>query len=151
MVGRSTKPLQWSEDFAIGHAELDAQHRHLVELINEIEAVVQTKQSPERLADLLKVLREAAAEHIRQENVLLWEIKVGAYAPLQDRDKTAYVLKAMAEAAFDEHMAEHATLLAGLDAVCSAPVDGLSEALKSWFIIHAINRDSRLKAILQPM
>jgi hemerythrin len=151
MVGHSTRPLQWSEEFAVGHAGLDAQHRRLVEIVNDIEAAVHSKKKPERLADLLKVLRKATDEHIKQENALLWEIKSGTYGPLKDRPRTPHFLRAMAEAAFDEHTAEHATLLVHFDAICSAPVDELCEALRAWLVVHAIKCDSRLKAIFQAM
>jgi hypothetical protein len=88
---------------------------------------------------------------MRQEDVILWEIRSGNYTPLHGKARTPYFLKAMAEAAFDEHMAEHGTLLAQLDAISSAPDDALCEAIKSWFILHAIKHDSRLKAIFQAM
>ncbi|HLJ20453.1 MAG TPA: hemerythrin family protein [Stellaceae bacterium] len=151
MACRSTKPLQWGENFTVGHAEIDAQHRRLVDLINDIEVATHAPESPERRVELLKTLREAAAEHMRQENVILWEIRSGSYAPLKGKGGTPYFLKAMAESAFDEHMAEHATLLAELDAISRAPDDALCEAIKSWFILHAIKHDSRLKAIFQAM
>jgi hemerythrin len=151
MVGRSTKPLQWSEEFAVGHAELDAEHRRLLDLINDFEAAVHAKASPERRADLLKALREAADRHMRQEDVILWEIRSGSYAPLQGRSRTPPFLKAMAEAAFDGHMAEHATLLGQFDAICAAPDDALCEAVKSWFVVHATKYDAHLKAIFQAM
>ena len=151
MAPRSTKPLQWGDNFTVGHAEIDAQHRRLVDLINDIEAATHAKESPQRRLELLKTLREAAAEHMRQENVILWEIRSGSYAPLQGKGGTPYFVRAMAEAAFDEHMAEHGTILAELDAISRAPDDALCEAIKSWFILHAIKHDSRLKAIFQAM
>jgi len=151
MVGHSARPLQWSEEFAIGHAGLDAQHRRLVEIINDIEAAIRSKKNPERLANLLKVLRQATDEHIQQEDALLWEIKSGTYGPLKDRSRTPQFLRAMAEAAFDEHRAEQPTLLVHFEAICSAPVDELCEALRAWLVVHIIKRDSRLKAIFQAM
>jgi hemerythrin len=151
MVSASTKPLQWSENFTVGHAVIDPQHRRLVGLINDIETATHAKESPERRAELLKTFRAAAGEHMRQEDVILWEIRSGNYAPLQGKAGTPHFLKAMAEAAFDEHMAEHGTLLAQLDAISSVPDAALCEAIKSWFILHAIKHDSRLKAIFQAM
>src|SRR5579872_374430 len=148
MVDRSTEPLQWSERFAVGHAALDVQHRQLVDLINDIEAAVHAKENSKRRTDLLKALREAAEEHMRQENVILWEIKSGGYAPLQGRLGTPHFLKIMADAAFDEHMAEHATLLGQLDAICNAPDDAVCEAIRSWFILHAIKHESHFESDL---
>jgi len=123
----------------------------LVDLINDIEAAVHAKENSKRRTDLLKALREAAEEHIRQENGILWEIGSGSYAPLQGRLGNPHFLKVMADAAFDAHMAEHATLLGQLDAVCNAPDDAVCEAIRSWFVLHAIKHDSHLKAIFQAM
>jgi hemerythrin len=145
------RPLPWSEAFAVGHAVLDAQHRRLVELINDVGAAVRSKMNPERLVELLKMLRVAVEEHIRQEDALLWELKSGTYEPMKDRLRTTYFLEAMAEAAFDEHMAEHKTLLTRFNAIVSAPVDTLCELLKAWFLDHAIKHDAHLRAIFQAM
>ena len=145
------RPLPWSDNFAVGHAGLDTQHYRLVELINDVGIAVRSDMNPERLSALLKVLRVAVEDHIRQEDSLLWEIKSGTYAPLKDRPRTTYFLEAMAGAAFDEHMAEHKTLLARFDAIVSAPVDTLCHALKAWFLDHAIKHDAQLKTLFQAM
>jgi len=142
-------PLTWSESYAVGHKVLDAEHRHLVELINDVSDAVQSKASPEQIASLLRVLRDVAVEHIRQENSVLWELKSGNYEPLKARPQTPHFLRAMADAAFDEHMAEHATLMESFDAIGSAPITTLCEALRVWFLDHAVKHDARLKAIFQ--
>jgi hemerythrin len=141
--------LTWSESYAVGHKVLDAEHRHLVELINEVSEAVQSRASREQVASLLRVLRGVAVEHIRQENSVLWELKSGNYEPLRGRPQTPHFLKAMADAAFDEHMAEHATLMESFDAIGSAPLDMLCETLGVWFLDHAVKHDARLKAIFQ--
>lgn len=143
------RPIPWSENFAVGHAELDRQHRRLIELINEIDAAAQSEQLPERLPGLLQLLRVATDEHIRQENALLWEIRSGTYKPLQGRTRSLHFLKAVAGSAFDEHMAEHATLLARFDTIASGPLDALYDGLKVWFVDHAIKYNSYLKVIFQ--
>jgi hemerythrin len=143
--------LPWSANYAIGHAELDAQHRGLVDLINNIDSAVSPAGNPGNLANLLRSLRAAAVEHIRSENAVLWEISSGTYQPLRDRPRTPHFLKAMAEAAFDTHIAEHDVLLGQLDAIIGGPVDALREALKAWFVDHAIKHDAHLKTIFQAM
>ena len=141
--------LPWSESYAVGHKVLDAEHRRLVELINEVDDAIQSGASPERVAGLLRVLRAVAVEHIRQENTVLWELKTGTYEPLKGRTQTPYFVKVMAEAAFDEHMAEHAVLMASFDIIPSLPVETLCETLRVWFLDHAIKHDAHLKAIFQ--
>lgn len=143
------RPIPWSENFAVGHTELDRQHRRLIELINEIDAAAHSNHFLERLPGLLQLLRVAMDEHIRQENALLREIRFGTYKPLQGRTRTLHFLKAVAGSAFDEHMAEHGTLLARFDTIVSGPVDALCDGLKVWFVDHAIKYDSYLKVIFQ--
>jgi len=44
-------------------------------LINDIEAAVHGKKKPERISDLLKLLRNAVEESVRQQNAHLWKIR----------------------------------------------------------------------------
>lgn len=141
--------LPWSESFAVGHEGLDAEHRRLVNLINEVADASQSNASPEHIAGLLRVLRAVAVEHLRQENAILWELQSGNYEPLKGRVDTPHFLKAMAQAAFDEHMAAHATLMASFDTIAGAPIETICETIKAWFLDHAIKYDAHLKAIFQ--
>src|SRR5271169_2734489 len=145
------RALPWSETFNIGHPQLDAQHRRLVDLINEIGAAIRAKKKAERVASLLKVFRLSAQEHFRQEDAILWELKTGTYKPPQGQALPSHVLGAMAEAVFDGHMAEHASLLDRFDAIVAAPAETLCETLKAWFLDHVIKQDSHLKTIFQAM
>jgi len=146
---RMTRLLAWTEKFAVGHLGLDRQHRRLVELINDIDVTADATTPSDRLANLLKVVRVAAEDHLRQESDLLSEIASGAYAPLRDRVKKPDFLEAVKVAAFDEHIAEHATLLTRLNAISRGPAHSLGENLKAWFVDHALERDTHLKAIFQ--
>ena len=140
--------LTWSESFAVGHEALDGEHRSLVDGINEIVASARDAQHPERLASALRALRDKAIRHISGENALLRELKSGTYE-LRGRLQAPHVLKAMADSAFDLHMAKHDELLARLDAIIAGPVDALDDSLKTWFVDHAIKHDLPLKAIFQ--
>jgi hemerythrin len=143
--------LPWMESFRVGHDELDEEHRQLVEVINEIEAAVRGRQEPERIAELLNSLRQSAVEHIRRESALLAQIRAGTYQPFRSWAHTPNFLRVMANAALDEHIAQHETVLERLDAVIRGSLEELVEALKSWFLDHAIKQDSHLKAIFQAM
>jgi len=146
-----SNPLPWSENFAVGHDAVDRQHRRLVELINEIDAALDAAKVAARLPHLLKLFRLTVEEHFRQENALLWEIKMGGYAPSPDRPRTPRYLEAMAEARFDEHMAEHAKLLTRFDEMTREPPETLGETLKAWFVDHVVKQDSHLKTIFQAL
>jgi hemerythrin-like metal-binding protein len=140
--------LPWSENFAVGHKGLDAEHRHLVKLINEIGAVVRSKKKPEKLINLLKVLHRVAVEHIQHENAILSEIHTGNYKPLQKRQSQRF-LRIMAKVAFDEHLAEHDALLTRLALITTGPASTLCDELKAWFVDHVHSYEADLKAIFQ--
>jgi len=148
---RMGQPLPWREIFQVGHPGLDGEHQRMVALINEIIAAVEAGEGQDRRLALIETLREVTVEHVRNENAILWELRSGAYAALQDRPRTQKFLKALAEAAFDEHMAEHDSMLAQIDHVRGLPLEQLCETLKTWFLDHAIKHDSHLKAIFQAM
>jgi hemerythrin len=143
------RSLVWNENFAIGQAAIDAQHRRLADLINGIDAAVHAGAGLDQLPVLLMALRAATDEHIQREDALLWEIRSGVYAPLQGRPRTQHFIKALAATAFDQHMAEHATLLPRLDEIVVGTLDTICDALKAWFVDHAIRHDSYLRVILQ--
>ncbi len=139
----------WRESFATGHPGLDDEHRRMVALINDIAPAVDAGAEADGFSDLLEQLREVTMEHFRNENTILWELRSGTYAGLRDRPRTPPFVKAMAEAAFDEHMAEHQSMLKQMEELRALPRHALSETLKTWFVDHAIKHDSQLKAIFQ--
>ncbi len=143
--------LPWMDSFCVGHAELDAEHQQLVEMINDVESAVRGRMDPQRVAELLTELRLAAVRHIERENALLWQIGAGTYEPMRGRARTPHFLRAMAGAALDKHIAEHDSFLDQLDRVVSGSLESVGEALKTWFLDHAIKQDSHLKAIFQAM
>ena len=141
----------WRESFSVGHPGLDDEHQRMVALIDDIATAFESDQSAEAFADLLRRLRGVTVEHFRHENAILWELRSGTYTGLSESPRTPPFVKAMAEAAFDEHMAEHDSMLRQMDALETLPREALCETLKTWFVNHAIKHDSHLKAIFQAM
>src|SRR5579872_258165 len=140
-VGQS---FPWRDAFAVGHPGLDGEHRRMVTLINDITAAIDAAMGEEEFSELLEQIRAVAEQHFRNENAVLWELRSGTYAALRDHPRTPPFVKAMAEAAFDEHMAEHEAMLRQIDAVKTLPREALGETLKTWFLNHAIKHDSHL-------
>jgi hemerythrin len=137
--------LPWSDTFAVGHSGLDTEHRHLVELINKIGFAVQAKQ-PKELVDLLTAFQQLAAKHFRHENAILRDINSGTYEPFRGRD---HVLKAMANARLEKHIAEHDALLTRLNSIIAGPAGSLCDELKAWFLDHVHDYEADLKSIFQ--
>jgi len=135
--------LHWTKRFAIGHADLDAEHRHLVELINRIGFAI--KVEPEQLPDLLEALHQLAAAHILHENAIMLEISSGTHEHC--RMLMAPLMKKIVIRMFVRHAIEHDAMRDALNAIISGPVDQLCDGLKSWFIKHARSGDAELRAL----
>ena len=147
MAGR----LSWRETYALGHRELDADHRSLVQAINEICAACQAKREPDLLRRLLNDLERSAKEHFEREDRVLREIMArpsGRLAPAQE----------IGAAVLMKHGEEHQRSLARLQIIVRATQPSkrsagnvLCEDLAAWFLEHAVKHDAHLKAVFQAM
>ena len=146
-----SNPLAWTEHFAVGHEEIDRQHRRLLDTINEVDDAVRAGTNPDRVAEIMASLRAAAEAHFRQENSILWQIKTGTFRRRSSKALPRPMLGVITDTEFDQHTAEHAVSLTALDDIKSAPLAAIAEHLTSWFVDHAVNHDSQLKAIFQAM
>lgn len=142
------EPLRWSDSFAVGHEAIDKGHRTLVQLINEISAAA---ANGHEVASLLKTLGGAVEDHLRTENSVLWELRGRTYEGMKHSAAAKRVVAGMATNVFDTHMAEHAALLGHFEEIKQTPLETLGDALKFWFINHAIKQDLHLKTIFQAM
>jgi len=141
-------PLPWNIGFAVGHPEIDAQHRHLVVLINEIIAAVEQK-ALEKLPVMLTGLAHAASEHFLAEMATLNELLSGTHHSVRGRPRTPRLAKALAAVRLEEHRAQHGALVNRLNDLGALPPHVLCAHLKDWFVDHAIKLDSGLRAVFQ--
>jgi hemerythrin-like metal-binding protein len=132
--------LDWTEEFAVGHKMLDAEHRRLMEIINDIYNQEDAGQPLDELAALLHSMERIAVDHFRHENSVL---RLELFAII-------------GTAAINEHMAEHAAALTDLQSIAIDLKRGalchghaLSEKLKHWFIEHSTKYDADLKDSIQ--
>jgi hemerythrin len=142
--------LRWSDSFVVGHEVIDREHRTLVRLINEVGDAARAVDR-DRLGATLKSLGHAVADHFRSENSILWELQAGTYDGLKHSAAARRVVAGMASSVFADHMAEHASLLERFGEIANTPLETIGEALKAWFIDHAIKQDAHLKTIFQAM
>ena len=145
--------LAWTEEYAVGHKGLDAEHRQLAEAVNEICCTEHAEHTQDQLRPLLNALVFATVEHFKHENSVMREFSLCA-TPSQKNHPVFH--KAMSVAAINEHCAEHAQALLGLETIirafCSGTDSGqetLGQKLIDWFTEHAINHDGDLKGVFQ--
>ena len=146
------RPLQWSESFSVGHSELDEEHRRLVADINDICHAYRAGQPPKRLHALLNSLATDTKRHLAHEDAVLREFSAEAKRP------TRAILKAITDAAVEQHIAAHDQSFAQLGVIMRAAGPKTPDAasvlcaeLTKWFLDHAIKYDSHLKTIFQAM
>ncbi|HVZ27062.1 MAG TPA: hemerythrin domain-containing protein [Rhizomicrobium sp.] len=128
--------LVWSDAFAVGHKGLDLEHYRLFAIIREIHESERAGRDRSQLQALLDAVKFVAIEHFRHENSVL-------RLEMPDVIDTA---------AINEHLAEHAAALAGLEAIIRgfrAGGDQLSFQLREWFVEHSVRYDAHLKSALR--
>lgn len=140
--------LPWSDHFAVGHETIDRQHRVMVDWIDEISDAIRLGDEG-RLHGLMTALRVVAVEHFREENSVLWQIKTGTYNRWSSKALPRRRHELLSDSMFEEHTADHASLLVRLEEIASASMNSIVDELKAWFVDHAVAHDSHLKAIFQ--
>lgn len=75
MVNQNSNPIPWREEFSVGIAEIDDQHKELLELLNQLNAIEHdhTGQNPESspLAEALERFNHRAGSHFDHEEALM--------------------------------------------------------------------------------
>jgi len=131
--------LTWREELAIGHAEIDDDHKRLIALINDFESLVAKWPGERALHEVLIGLHDYARSHFHREEAVQLACGYPHYAA---------------------HKAEHEALLKEVTAMArryfvdrTAPVtqQSLGEAsnlLKHWLVDHIIKSDLRIRQYL---
>lgn len=127
--------LQWSDDFSVGVASIDHEHRELIGLINEICRALETESDePIDRDELLGELFAMISAHFALEEKIMRDKRY-------DR--------------FQEHKADHEKLLDELREIMDSHDDSgpssaekLVKALGDWFSVHFKTEDARLHRVL---
>jgi hemerythrin len=133
-------PIFWRPQLAIGHDDIDSDHRYLILLINTVELVLRFPESPENILLAFEELEHYARWHFEREE----KIQVAHGYPY-----------------FDQHWAEHQKLLetlaglrrkveqtveesAGNPEALSAQSAEVTKFLRGWLINHVLKSDTRM-------
>jgi hemerythrin len=131
--------LTWREELAVGHPEIDADHKRLIALINDFEAMIAKGSNERTLHEVLIGLHDYARSHFQREEAVQIACRYPHYAG---------------------HKAEHQALLDDVTAMArryfidrSAPItrDSLDEAsalLRHWLVDHIVKSDLRIRQYL---
>lgn len=128
--------LAWSDDYKIGHPELDAQHLMLFALINQLDINIGTGKADQMLDDVMGALTCYIDYHFVTEEGLM---RQAGYPQA------------------NSHRDLHRTLMEKVEAMsqaAAATTDPLGHALKTrtfvidWLVEHIMEDDARFVAFL---
>jgi hemerythrin-like metal-binding protein len=124
------KLIEWRDEFLIGRADVDHEHRELIELINELYKNYQDGASKTTMMDFLGEIYAKIAAHFALEEKIMRELNYDLYM---------------------DHKTDHEKLL---DDICDFMdnVDNeeifkegeFGDLLERWFVEHFRTRDSKL-------
>jgi hemerythrin len=120
--------LRWGEAFGVGNAALDADHRILIDLLNQLDDALETGQSRQVVGSVINALFEYTGHHFRREEAMLRE---AGYPALES------------------HVALHHALEDRARDICDRWVSGSRDALgeevleflKKWLTEHILGAD----------
>jgi hemerythrin len=121
--------LQWKDAFSVGVAEVDHEHRELIELINTLHSALGTERGGERVEAFLGEIFADISAHFALEERVMQERRYDAVA---------------------EHKGDHERLLDELRDIMDAQADGdslddarLGGVLADWFSRHFSTHDAQ--------
>jgi len=122
----------WQDKFSVGVTEMDAQHKQLIAMINQLITEQKTLTTPETIANLLTEMIDYSREHFRAEEYLMSEY--------------GYDRK-------DKQVQLHEDFIQKTQEFCSANGIGpnilsvaLLEYLQTWLMDHILKEDMQYKA-----
>ena len=125
----------WQDKFSVGVTEMDAQHKKLIAMINQLITEQKTLTAPETIADLLTEMIDYSREHFRAEEYLMSEY--------------GYDKK-------DRQVQQHDDFIQKTMEFCSATEIGpnilsvaLLEYLQTWLMSHILKEDMQYKLFFE--
>ncbi len=129
--------LTWSPSFEIGVLEIDAQHRTLIERVNEFAKAVQSGEPYDRLEDLFLYLARYAVEHFEAEERYMAGVN---YPELAEHAEQHAAFKRRLRSLVPQWDSEGAS---------RAMVLALLGFLDSWLVDHILRTDQRIGAFVR--
>jgi hemerythrin-like metal-binding protein len=127
--------IEWRDEYSVGIADVDHEHREMIDLINAVHDSIEKNASAEEIADFLGDIYTRIAAHFA----------------LEER-----VMRERAYDEFEDHKEDHERLLDEIrDIMDFHETDGyysdkdLADQLNRWFSQHFQTRDARLHKHLE--
>jgi hemerythrin len=138
-------PIVWRDALSVGNDLIDADHQHLLTLINTLELMLTTEQPFAALRQALADLKTYTHEHFAREERIMIALR---YVPY-DAHKHAHgeLIRQLDEATrFIGEQTDVAALTTA--AVPAAVKESLIGLLRAWLVDHIVKEDLHLKPLL---
>ncbi len=122
----------WNESFSVGIREIDAQHKELIRMINELIEMKDAKVDSETISDILTKMTQYAVYHFKTEEQYMRDYDYPEYS-LHKEKHTEFKKRTVAFCM--DTMAYKETI----------PTEILSY-LKNWLINHILKSDMKYKS-----
>ena len=127
--------FEWADDMVIDNGQIDAEHRKLVDLVNELHTATSQGNGQSVVADLLERLIADTAEHLRHEEMQMQQAEL----PGPENHRVGH-----------EHFVNDLRALkAKLDAGSITVAAQLSSVLRDWLSLHIRRNDKELRFFLE--
>lgn len=127
--------FEWAQDMVIDDGPIDADHRRLIDQVNELHTATSQGQGHSVVCQLLEQLLADTAEHLRQEERQMQQ----AGYPHMDRHRMGH----------DRFEAELRALQAKYQSGSITVASQLSTLLRDWLSLHIRRNDKELRQFLQ--
>jgi len=121
--------MRWSDDYSVGNHAMDAQHKRLLNLINELDEVIQKGRHLDELTPVLDGIIDYTKTHFHSEEAMLAKLN---YPDLVN------------------HKATHAQLIKEVDSLRAEVVSGdpavmdrILVFLQTWLVGHIVGIDKK--------
>lgn len=127
--------FEWADDLAIDHGPIDEDHRHLVELVNQLHTATSEGRGVEVVGEILHSLIAYTTDHLRREEGQM----AIAHFPHLERHKVGH------KAFVDQLNALQAKFDSGSITVAAQ----LSTVLRDWLSLHIRRSDKELLTFMK--
>ena len=124
----------WSNDFAIGHDDIDFQHRSLFDVLERLSIAIETKTPDERMyRDAIDSLQDYCTTHFEDEERLMAELQVDSrHVRMQRMEHAsfAYDIERMKNVGPDDNLRNR--------------MERLVSVTGAWLVFHTLRLDQLL-------
>ncbi len=132
------KKLAWTSELSVGNAVIDAEHKNLISMVNDITHAIKTRDCT-ALAEEFEMLENWLHAHFRNEEQIALATK---FDFSNHKARQQYELKEL------RHMRDELVEKAGVWS--DGAVDHFTKSLKYWMIDkHIVELDMQMKPVLQ--